>query len=106
MFKKLNLSIDAERVLSAPRTLVQVSDNGNRKRYKYTEWKKETHPGTPLLMYKLPKDITDEVIQQLPKELIAREVPGVFLMVIIERCITTGTERAPDPRCGVLCHPL
>jgi hypothetical protein len=86
MFKKLDLKIDAERILSAPRSLVQVSNNGNRKQYKYTEWMEEKTPGTPLLMYSLPKEVTHDIVNQLPKKLLDREVPGIFLMVMPKPC--------------------
>ena len=86
MFKKLALTINADEVLSAPRELVQVSDVYNRKRYKYTEWVEETAPPTPLLMYSLPESVTDKVIAQLPRKLVEREVPGVFLMVMPKPC--------------------
>jgi hypothetical protein len=80
MFKKLSLKIDVEGVLEAPRKLVQVADVHNRGRYKYTEWQDEDAPPTPLLMYTLPTSVVDEVLKQLPAQLLDREVPGVYLM--------------------------
>ena len=86
MFKKLALTIDTHEILAAPRTLVQVSDVYNRKRYKYTEWIEESAPPTPLLMYSLPESVTNKIITQLPPKLVQRELPGVFLMVMAKPC--------------------
>ena len=86
MFKKLKLTIDAVEVLNAPRQLVQVADVHNRGRYRYTEWQEETAPPTPLLMYMLPEEVTAKILAQLPEKLLAREVPGVFLMRMPKPC--------------------
>lgn len=86
MFKKLALNIDTDGLLTAPRELVQVADVHNRGRYKYTEWQDEDAPPTPLLMYRLQDDVVEKVLSQLPKDLLAREVPGVYLMRMPKPC--------------------
>ena len=86
MYKRLHLQIDVDGVLAAPRDLIQSATNQNRDRYKYTDWLEETAPGTPLLMYKLPHEVTESVVRQLPQQVLRREVPGVFLMVMPKPC--------------------
>lgn len=86
MYKKLTLKIDTAGILDCPRELVQVADVHNRKRYKYTEWIPEEAPPTPLLMYALPSEVTQKIIEQLPAKLLAREAPRVYLMRMPKPC--------------------
>jgi len=60
--------------------MAQVADVPDRARYKYTLWEKETAPPTPLHVYAIPEPYAKNLIAQLPRALLGREVPSVFYM--------------------------
>ena len=66
--------------------LVQLSNVGNRARYKHTEWLEETAPPTPLYMYKLPAEVQEKVLTALPQALLDKEMPGVYFMHMPKPC--------------------
>jgi hypothetical protein len=85
-FKKMNIAIDYKDAILSDKTLIQVSDVHNRRRYKYTEWQKETAPPTPLLMYCLSSEAEKKILRQLPAAVLEREVPRVYYMQMPKPC--------------------
>jgi hypothetical protein len=60
--------------------MAQVADVPDRSRYKYTLWEKEIAPPTPLHVFSIPEPFASELLNQLPKKLLEREIPGVYYM--------------------------
>lgn len=60
--------------------IAQVADVPDRARYKYTLWEKESAPPTPLHVFSVPEPYASQLLKQLPKKLLEREVPGVYYM--------------------------
>jgi hypothetical protein len=86
MFKRIPIKMDVDYILSAQRTLVQVSDVANRAKYMYTDWQEESAPPTPLLMYSLPDDIVSSILDHIPDSLLMQEIPKVHLMSMPKPC--------------------
>lgn len=71
--------------------LVQRVEQTNRSKYKYAGWLEEVAPPTPLYMYALPSEIKDAVLKSLPRSLITKEQPGVYLMHMPKPCVESAS---------------
>lgn len=80
--KKINLPVDVGDILNAERTLIQTTDKKVIGKYRHANWVKFENEPTPLLMYTLPDEVKQNILSQLPKSLLEREVPGVYLMIM------------------------
>lgn len=79
-FKKLDVCLDANWLLSTEHTLIQTTDIGKIDKYKYASWGDMSMEPTPLLMYQLLPEVEEKVIATLPQALKEKEVPRAFLM--------------------------
>jgi hypothetical protein len=83
-FKKLDINLDAEWILSTPHELIQTTDIGKVDRYKYASWGDQSIEPTPLLMYSLTEGVEKKIIDMLPDSLKEKEVPKAYIMKMIK----------------------
>ncbi len=79
-FKKLDIHLDIDWILSTSHQLIQTTDIGKVDKYKYASWADSTIEPTPLLMFSLLSDVEKQVIDFLPDALKDAEVPRAHLM--------------------------
>lgn len=79
-FNQIALKFDVPDFDISSWRMAQVADIPDRARYKYTLWEKESAPPTPLHVYAVPDPFAKNLLLQLPRAVLDREVPGVFYM--------------------------
>ena len=79
-FSQIALKFDVPDFDISSWRMAQVADIPDRARYKYTFWEKESAPPTPLHVYAVPDPFAKNLLLQLPRAVLDREVPGVLYM--------------------------